>query len=167
MPRRLLLVLAVLAAALAGLWVATRPGPPGDEALIRALLADAAAAAQAGKVSDAVAGLSERFQGEGLDRAGARRLLAGLVLRRQWVAITLAGVRVAVEGDRATARVDAVLAGGGAGKALVDLLPAEADAHRFDLRLEREADGWRVVTAAWRAISLAEALAGDEAPPAR
>jgi hypothetical protein len=165
MPRRLLLVLAALAAALAGLWAATRPEPPSDEALIRALLDEAAAAAQAGKVSEAVAGLSERFQGEGLDRAGAKRLMAGLVLRRQWVAVRLAGVRVAVEGDRATARVDAVLAGGGAGKSLADLLPAEADAHRFDLRLEREAGGWRIVTAAWRAISLAEALAGDEAPP--
>jgi len=154
-------------AALAGLWVATRPEPPSDEALVRALFADAAAAAEAGKVSDAVAGLSERFQGGGLDRTGAKRLVAGLVLRRQWVAVKLAGARVTVEGDRATAQVDAVLASGGAGKALADLLPAEATAHRFDCRLERERDGWRIVGADWRAIPLGEALAGADgaAPP--
>lgn len=169
MPRRLVLVLAVLLAALAGLWVATRPEPPTDEALVRALFADAAAAAEAGRVSDAVAGLSERFQGGGLDRTGAKRLVAGLVLRRQWVAVKVAGARVAVEGDAATAQVDAVLASGGAGKALADLLPAEATAHRFDCRLAREADGWRVVTAEWRPIPLGEALAGDggDAPPPR
>jgi hypothetical protein len=167
MPRRLLLVLAMALAALAGLWVATRPEPPTDEALIRALFADAAAAAEAGRVSDAVAGLSERFQGSGLDRAGAKRLVAGLVLRRQWVAVKVAGARVTIEGDAATARVDAVLATGGAGKALADLLPAEATAHRFDCRLEREAEGWRVVTATWQAVPLGEALAGDAgaAPP--
>ena len=93
------------------------------------------------------------------------------MLRRQWVAVRLAAVRVAVDGDRATALADAVLASGGAGKALSDLLPAEATAHRFECRLEREPDGWRIVTAAWRAIPLAEAVLGDEggaaaAPPA-
>jgi hypothetical protein len=164
MTRRRLPALLVVAAGLAGLWWATRPEPPSDEAQIRALFAGAAAAAEAGKVSEAVAGLSERFQGHGLDRAGAKRLVAGLVLRRQWVAVKVAGARVAVDGDSATAQVDAVLASGGAGKALADLLPAEASAHRFDCRLAREAEGWRVVSAGWRAIPLEEALgAGDGA----
>ncbi len=167
MPRRLLLAVAVVAAALAGLWWATRPAPLTDEAQILAIFTGAAAAAEAGKVSEAVAGLSERFQGEGLDRTGAKRLVAGLVLRRQWVAVKVAEARVAVDGEQATAQVDAVLASGGAGKALADLLPAEASAHRFDCRLSREAEGWRVVSAAWRAIPLEEALAGGDGGDAR
>jgi len=158
-------LLAVLLAALAGLWLAARPEPPGDEALIRALFAEAAAAADAGRAADTVLPLSQRFQGHGLGRDEARRMVAAMVLRRQWVSVTLAGVRVAVDGDRATAQVDAVLASGGAGKQLVDLLPAEASAHRFDCALEREPDGWRVVQAAWRSVPLAEALAGGDAPP--
>lgn len=32
--------------------------------------------------------------------------------------------------------------------------------HGLSERLEKEADGWRVTTAAWRAIPLEEALAG-------
>jgi hypothetical protein len=56
--------------------------------------------------------------------------------------------------------VDLVLARSGAGKAIVDLLPGEASAHRIDCRLEREEGTWRIVSAAWRPIGLAEAAAG-------
>jgi len=162
------LLLAVLAAAGLAALLVFRPWaePPSDEALVRALFVDAAKAAEERRVSDAVAGVSERFTGGGLDRDGAKRLVAFHVLRGEWVSVTVSGAEVAVEGDRARATVDAVLARGGAkGKPLAALLPGEASAHRFAFRLEREAKGWRVVGAEWRAIDLAEALAGPPAPP--
>jgi hypothetical protein len=60
--------------------------------------------------------------------------------------------------------VDAVLARGAKGTPLAALVPGEASAHRFECRLEREPDGWRIVEASWRAVDLADAIAGPPEP---
>jgi hypothetical protein len=161
-----LLVLAAAAAAL-GVVLALRPGREGptDEEAIRTLFDEAAKAAERRRPGDAVEGVSERFRGHGLDRDGVKRLVAFEVLRGEWVSVTISQARVAVDGDRARASVDAVLArGSGKGKALEALLPGEASAHRFRCKLEREKEGWRVVEAEWRGIGLAEAIAGPPDP---
>lgn len=151
--------LAVLAA------LRLRREEPTDEEAIRTLFDDAARAAEERRVGGVLAGVSERFRGQGLDRDGVRRLVALQVLRGEWVSVTVSAARVAVEGDRARANVDAVLArGSGKGKALQALLPGEASAHRFRCRLEREGEGWRVVEAEWSAIGLADAIAGPPDP---
>lgn len=172
MPRRLLLLLPALAAAAAGWWYLSRPAPLDDAQQIRALFEEATRAAEERRAGDVVACLAEDFRGRGgeglggaeVDKQEARRTVAALTLRGAWVAVKLAGVEVQVEGDSATARVVVVLSRGGAGKGLADLLPAEASAVRFDCRLARRPEGWRVVEAGWVEIPLAEALAG-EAPP--
>ncbi len=169
MTRRTFAVAGALAAAAVGAVVASRLGraPPSDEERIRALFDDAARAAEAQRVSDAVEGVSERFRGGGLDRRGVKQLVAFHVLRGEWVSVSVAGARIAVAGDAARATVDAVLArGSGKGKALEALVPGEATAHRFACRLEREPAGWRIVEADWRPIGLAEALAGPPEPAA-
>lgn len=160
-------LVAVLAVALAGVvaWRLGAPPPPTDEDLVRRLFDDAAAAAEEKRVGDAVAGVSERFRGEGLDRRGVKQLVAAHVLRGSWVEVSIAGTAVHVEGDRAAATVDAVLArAAGQGKALRDLVPGEATAHRFDCLLEREDEGWRVVEASWRPIALDAAFSGPPPP---
>ncbi len=161
------LVLAAAAVALALAIAAVRrlaSEPPSDEQLVAKLLDDAARAAAEKRVSDAVDGVSERFEGQGLDRRGVKQLVAFHVLRGEWVSVSVAARRIAVDGDRARATVDVVLARSGAGKALADLLPEQASAHRIACRLEREADGWKVVAAEWRPIALADALAGPPEP---
>ncbi len=168
--RRTLAVAVLIAAAALAAVVAIRARrePPSDEARIRALFEDAARAAEERRVSDAVAGVSERFHGGGLDRRGVKQLVAFQVLRGEWVSVSVSGARIAVDGDAARANVDAVLARGGAkGKPLEVLVPGEATAHRFACRLEREPDGWRIVEAEWRPIGLGDALAGPPAPEAR
>jgi hypothetical protein len=164
--RAVLAALATAAVALA-IWAALRAGrrAPTDEEAIRALFDEAARAAGERRTGEAVAGVSERFRGGGLDRDGVKRLVAFQVLRGEWVSVTVAAARIAVEGDRARANVDAVLArASGKGKGLEALLPGEASAHRFQCRLEREPDGWRVVEAEWRPIGLADAMAGPPEP---
>lgn len=153
-----LVAVAVLAAAAAGWWLAARPPPPDDEALIRALLDSAARAAEERRVSDAVAGVSERFQGQGLDRRALKQLVAAHALRGAWVAVKVAGTTVAVDGDAAAASLVLVLSRGGPGAALADLLPSQASAWRVEARLAREPEGWRVVGARWAQVPLAEAL---------
>jgi hypothetical protein len=160
--RRFLLALAVLLAAAAGWWAASRRPVPSDEARILALLDDAARAAEARQPSEAVAGVSEAFQGQGQGQALGRRELKQLVaanaLRGAWVAVKVAGARVAVEGDAATAHLALVLSRGGPGTALADLLPSQASAWRVEARLRRESEGWKVVGATWAQVTLAEAL---------
>jgi hypothetical protein len=164
--RSLLLALAVAVAAVAS-WAVLRAGHRGrtDEEAIRALFDDAARAAEERRAGVAVEGVSERFRGGGLDRDGVKRLVAFQVLRGEWVSVTIAGARIAVDGDHARASVDAVLArAGGKGKGVEALLPGEASAHRFRCALEREREGWRVVEAEWRPIGLADAVAGPPEP---
>ncbi len=163
MSRRALAVaVAALAAALVlGLWRPWRE-PLSDEERIGALFLSAARAVEEKRVGDAVEGVSERYRGEGLDRRGLKQLVAAQVLRGEWVSVTVAGTRVKLQGDAAEAVVDVVLARSGRGARLADLLPEQASASRLDCRLEREQGQWRVVSAARRPISLAEALAGPE-----
>jgi hypothetical protein len=168
--RRLLATLAVIAAAAAGWWLATRPPPATDEEAIQALFRDGARAAQERRVSDAVAGLSESFRGHGperqrLDRREVKQAVAAQVLGGRWLAVEVAGARVAVQGEAARATVELVLSRGGRGQALADLLPAEATSLRIEARLAREPEGWRIVEASWVQIPLAQALTGGEAPP--
>jgi hypothetical protein len=156
-----LAVAALVAAALA--WRLRRP-PETDEDRIRALLEDAARAAEEKRVSDVVAGVSERFAAGGLDRHAAKQVVALQVLRGGWVSVSILEPRIRVDGDRARANVDAVLSRGAKGKALPALLPGEASVHRFALRLEREPEGWRILEASWRPVELADALAGPPEP---
>ena len=174
MTRRLLLLLPALAVAAAGGWYLSRPAPLDDAQQIRALFEEATRAAEERRAGDVVACLAEDFRGRGgggeglgggIDKQEARRTVAALTLRGAWVAVKLAGAEVQVDGDAATARVVVVLSRSGAGKGLVDLLPTEASAVRFDCRLARRPEGWRVVEAGWVQIPLAEALAGEA--PAR
>lgn len=167
MSRRTFVIAAAVAALVTGAVLLigrlTRT-PPTDEELIRALFDDAARAAEEKRVSDAVSGVSERFAAGGLDRHGVKQLVAFQVLRGEWVSVSVAGARVRLDGDRARANVDAVLARGAKGRPLASLLPGEASAHRFECRLERERDGWRIVEATWRAVDLADAIAGPPEP---
>ncbi len=165
---RRLLLFGLAGLALLGAWLAwrhlTRP-EPDDEERIRALFVDSARAAEERRAGDAVAPLSERFRSEGgWDRAEVKRAIAGAALRGAWVAVSVAGDRIEVEGDRARAALHAVAVRSGRGRALSELLPQEATALRIDARLEREDGAWRVVGASWREIPLPEALAG---PPER
>lgn len=165
MNRRTLVLVALgLAAAAAGWWVASRPPPPGDEARILALFEEAARAAEARRAGDAVAGVSETFQGQGMGRRELKQLVAAQALGGRWVAVKVAGAQVAVDGDGASARVLLLLSRGGAGGAPADLLPSQASAWRVETRLRREAEGWKVVSAAWVQVSLAEALPPAPAP---
>jgi hypothetical protein len=139
--------------------------PLSDEEQIHALFDASAKAAEERQVGDAVAPLSDRFRGQGdfADKDSVRRLIAYAVLRGEWTRVAIAGVTVAVEGDRAKATADVVGARSGAGRALADLLPADANAWRVACELEREPKGWRIVRARWREVPFAEALTGS--PP--
>ena len=150
-----LAVAALVALGAAWAWTALRR-PPSDEERIRALILDAARAAEERRVGDVVAAVSERFQGQGLDRAGLKQLVAYHALRGSWNAVVPLGTEVEVEGDRARAVADVALARGAGGDGIVGRLPEEGSAWRIEAALEREPEGWRVTAARWRRLPVAE-----------
>jgi len=165
MKRRNLIVVAALGVIVAVVGIRRlRSEPVSDEERIRALFYGAALAAEEKRIGDVVEPLSERFTGAGLDKVGVKRLVAGMVLRGDWVSVSVAGLAARIEGDRARATVDVVTARGGNGKAVAELLPQEGAAHRIACRLEREGSDWRIVGAEWSEITLGEALSGPPAP---
>ena len=155
------LLLAVAAAAV--LLAACSRNQP-DEAQIRSLISDAVRAAEEKQVDRVVRGVSETFRSGDVDRRGVKQLVAYHVLRGSWVALTVSGDHVVVDGDSASAVVDLVMVRGGAGRTLPELLPEQASVYRFTLKLARESEGWKVTTAAWRPISLDKAAAGPRPP---
>lgn len=167
MPRWVLIAALLVLAAGAGLLLSRLLGHrPTDEEQIRALFDQAAQAAEEKRIGDVVAGVSERFQGEGLDKRAAKQLVAIQILRGTWVAVMISGASIEVRGDTARAVVHVVMSRSGKGTPLESLLPEQATVHRFGLELAREEGRWMVTTAAWRPITLQEALAGPELPAA-
>jgi hypothetical protein len=168
MARRYVLLFLLVLAAAGGLVLARAlRHEPGDEEQIRALFDDAARAAEEKRIGDAVRGVSERFDAQGMDKRGVKQLIALHVLRGSWVTVTVAGAKVDVQGDAARAVVDAVMARSGKGTPVAQLVPEQATAYRFDVHLAREQDGWRATHATWSPISLEEAVAGPELRSAR
>jgi hypothetical protein len=155
-----LAVLAFLASY--GGWRLLRRGPTDEEA-IRALLERAAAAVERKRPADVMEGVSERFQGEGMGRRELQQFVTYNALRGSWNAVIPVATIVRVDGDRAEARVDAALVRGAPGQGVAGRLPEAGDTWRIEAALEREKDGWRVVSARWRRIGLGEGLMG--APP--
>ncbi len=155
--------LAVLAALGCLLAIRAFRPEPTDEERIQALLERASSAVEEQRPGDVMEAVSERFQGEGMGYRELKQYVVAQVLRGSWNAVVPVSVRVKVEGDRAQATFDAALIRGGKGKGLAARLPEAGDTWRIDATLEREKDGWKVVSARWRRIGAAEGLLGS--PP--
>jgi hypothetical protein len=155
-----LVVLAVAAGV--GAWGFRRPGPT-DAERIRALLDRASRAVEQKRPADVMDGVSERFQGEGMGRRELHQFVTYNALRGSWNAVIPMATRVRVEGDRADAVVDVALLRGAPGQGIAGRMPEAGDTWRVEAALEREKGEWRVVSARWRRIGLAEGLTGS--PP--
>jgi hypothetical protein len=142
-----LVALAVLGSVVA--FRTMRQGPT-DEERIRALFDEAARAVEEKRPGDAMAGVSERFQGEGMGHRELKQFITFQALRGSWTAVMPVAAKVEVAGDRATAEVDAVLVRGGKGEGVAARLPEAGDAWHIDASLVREKGGWKVVAARWR-----------------
>jgi hypothetical protein len=156
-PRSVAIIALVAAAAAIGAvaWRQLRPGP-SDEDRIRALLDRAVRAVEEKRPADVMDGVSERFEGQGMGRRELHQFIAYNALRGSWNAVVPLSTRVQVDGDRAEAVVDAALLRGARGEGIAGRMPEAGDTWRIDAVLEREKEGWRVVSARWRRTGMAE-----------
>ena len=89
--------------------------------------------------------LAEDFIGnDGLDRDGARRLAAGLLLRHRDVAIDTGPLRLELAGEHAVVRFTAMLRGG-SGR----LLPDAARVYEVETGWRLEDGRWQMTSARW------------------
>ncbi|MSQ03680.1 MAG: hypothetical protein EXR71_17640 [Myxococcales bacterium] len=150
--RHLVLVVAGLAVAGSVCWLLR--GPQSDADRIRATIHEVVAGAEAGDVGDVLAPVSQSFQGSarghGFDKAGLRTLLGAQFLRRGPLFIVLGEIAVEIEGERATASFEAVMAE--SPEALTEILPIAADQWQFAVTLAREDGGWLVTGATGRPL---------------
>lgn len=123
--------------------------------LLAACAREAPEAALRGRVASLVAAIDRRepaalqqhlapdFIGNGgLDRDGARRLAAGLVLRHRKTGVSIGPLQVELAQDHATVRTTALLRGGSGG-----MLPDSAQAYEVQ-------SGWRLEDGEWMLASL-------------
>ncbi len=110
------------------------------EARIRKAFDACVQAVEAGDAAKAAQGLSPGFTGpEGMDQAGARLYLAG-ILAREKVGVHVLAQDLAVRGAEAVQTVDLVLTGRSGGA----LLPGEGSRRALVLRWERRDGEWKI-----------------------
>jgi hypothetical protein len=132
--------------------------PPADspEAEVRALVAQARAAAEARNARDLRALIAEEYaDAYGHDRKAVENLIRLHILRNQSIHLLtrIRGITFP-EPDRATVSVATAMAGRPLARA-DDLVGLTADLYRFDLELVRQDRGeWRVSSAAWEPARL-------------
>ncbi|BDU74438.1 hypothetical protein [Mesoterricola silvestris] len=128
---------AAAAVLLAALAACSREGP---EARIRRAFEGARGAVEAGDAAAASLVLSPKFAGpEGMDRAGARFFLGG-VLAREKVGVTVLSQRIEVDGPRALQTLEVVLTGRTGG----ELVPGDRARKRLLLRWELRDGAWLI-----------------------
>lgn len=133
---------ALAAVLLAALAACSREGP---EARIRKAFEGARRAVETGDAGGAAAVLSPKFAGpEGMDRAGMRLLLGG-VLAREKVGVTVLSQKVEVDGARAVQSLDLVLTGRLGG----ELMPGDRSRKSLTLRWELRDGAWLIREAQW------------------
>jgi hypothetical protein len=115
------------------------------EAALRTQLQEMQSAAGEGRVGDFMEGITDDFAGsEGMDRAALHNLLRIQALGKSNLSVTTGPLQIRMQGDQASVRFDAILAGG-SGR----FLPDSAQTYSITSGWRIEAGEWRVYYAQW------------------
>jgi hypothetical protein len=115
------------------------------EAALRTQLQEMQSAAGEGRIGDFMESVTGDFVGnEGMDRAALHNMLRMLALGKSNLGATTGPLRIEMQGDQATVRFDALLAGG-SGR----FLPDSAQAYSITSGWRMERGEWRVYYAQW------------------
>ena len=116
------------------------------EAALRAQLQEMQAAASERRAGDFMEGVAADFAGnEGMDRAALHNLLRIQTLGKSNIAVTTGPLEIDMQGDHATVRFTAVLAGG-SGR----FLPDSAQVYAITSGWRNEDGKWLVYYAQWK-----------------
>jgi len=128
------------------LYFGTHKDPPKTpEEAVQASLDEMVSAAKEGDLSGILEGVSESFNGQGMDRDGLKGMLFLQLRRGSWQSVMLRNPEVELRGPKsAQLRATVLMAQGSS------FLPENADSITIELSLALEGDGrWRVVGGRW------------------
>lgn len=115
-----------------------------DEAALRSRIAELQQAVETRDTDALLEAVDEEFGGpEGMDRDGLRRYATLMLLRQQYIGVTLGPIAIELHGDRASARFDAVVTGANR------FIPEGVEARRVETVWRLEGDNWVLVSADW------------------
>jgi hypothetical protein len=119
---------------------------PAQEDALRARISGLADAVEARDRAGVEERLHPDFVGPGgLDRAGARRIAAGVFLRHRDIGVVLGPVEIlSLEATSARARFTAAVTGGAGG-----ILPEQAQLYEVETAWRLEDGEWRLLSAEW------------------
>lgn len=144
----ILLLTITLSVALLGVSGCTKK--MGDVEEIKALIEDVAQAAKKKDVKGAIVYFSDSYADDyGNNRDSIKRYLLYELLRKGKISIFIRSVDVTIDGERAMAVVNAVLARGMDITNIKELIPENSAGYRFTLILEKAEGDWLVVNASW------------------
>ncbi len=86
---------------------------------------------------------------QGNDYNGIKGLLAFYFFRHQKVSVYMPNIDIAVTGQTAKARFQAILTGRGAGESAGGVLPEALGAYNFEVHLSKAGGDWIVTSAKW------------------
>ena len=120
-----------------------------DEDQVRAIIEQIAEGAEAADMNRVMEPFSDRYaDAEGIDRRGIYGIFWSQFRKRGPITVWLSAIDVTVSGDQAQASFDAGLAESTEGQMIG--WPVYVDALTFSVELERESEGWRVLSHARR-----------------
>jgi hypothetical protein len=118
-----------------------------DESQIRTAIDEMAQAIENRQPKQLLTHLAPSFQGqESIDRDGVRGMMAAQFVRNENIKVFLSGVRIAVNGQLATARFKATLTGA------QGVLPERLQYVDVELEWWKDKKQWSVVRATWQPV---------------
>ncbi len=151
-------VVLIAAALTFGLW--TRGSSTGAEELIQQKAIKMARAAEKKELGYIMDQVSDRFtSAEGWQKSDLRAVLAGQLLRGNWVRVFPANLKVTLTSSSTAAFSGKFIFGRSTATSLKDLARESAmSSYAIDAKLEKEGDEWKFVSASHREIDPSEFL---------
>jgi hypothetical protein len=131
--------------------------PPAEEDRIREMIKEVAGKAEAKDIGAIKKHISRKYRDpRGNDYQGLSGLLLYHFFRAEKISTYLTEMEVSVEGEKATAAVEAILTRGKEIKSLKDLIPEGASYYLFNLVFQKEQGEWLLISAEWKPVSSAQ-----------
>ena len=134
-------------------------GKVTEEDAVKAVIQDMAGFAQKKDVYGVMKHVAPEYSdSSGNNYDSLKGMLAMYFIQPEGISVFLRKQHIEVKGDKAAAVVNAIVSRGKKVEDLKDLLPTEAAGFVFDLSFKKVDGDWKLTSALWRRVVIAEVL---------
>jgi hypothetical protein len=124
-----------------------------DEQKIKKIITDIQTAAEVKDVKEIINNLSKTYKDpQGFNYETIKGLLVGYFLQYPKVSVYINNLEISVENSSAKAVFQTVLTSGDKTGSIKDIIPQSLGMYDFDVSLQKESDGWKVISAKWEPV---------------